>query len=173
MNNGTVISILDYADTHHNFSIEDLYAHLHKKIGINRSSLSWYLFKLVNENRLVRTGRGMYAEVMKQTFAPKPVKEVKEIYKLLQANFPFAKFCVYQEEIITPLQHHLLSNRIIYVETNRDSTETVFNFLKGKQRNAYLRPDKKMIYRYVDLDSRVFFVKILLKSTEQLKMSYL
>ena len=119
-----------------------------KKIGINRSSLSWYLFKLVNENRLVRTGRGMYAEVMKQTFAPKPVKEVKEIYELLHANFPFA-------------QHHLSSNRIIYAETNRDSTETVFNFLKGKQRNAYLRPDKKMIYRYVDLDSRVFFVKIL------------
>ena len=111
--------------------------------------MSWYLFKLVNENRLVRTGRGMYAEVMKQTFAPKPVKEVKEIYEL------------YQGEIIAPLQHHLSSNRIIYAETNRDSTETVFNFLKGKQRNAYLRPDKKMIYRYVDLDSRVFFVKIL------------
>jgi len=35
-----VISILDYADTHHNFSIEDLYAHLHKKIGINRPALS-------------------------------------------------------------------------------------------------------------------------------------
>ena len=99
MNNETVISILGYADTHHNFSIEDLYAHLHKKIGINRSALSWYLFKLVNENRLVRTGRGMYAEVMKQTFAPKPVKEVKEIYELLHANFPFAKFCVYKERL--------------------------------------------------------------------------
>ena len=81
--------------------------------------MSWDLFKLVNENRLVRTGRGMYAEVMKQTFAPKPVKEVKEIYKLLQANFPFAKFCVYQGEIIAPLQHHFLSNRIIYVETRQ------------------------------------------------------
>lgn len=57
----------------------------------------------MNENRLVRTGHGMYAKVMKQTFAPKPVKEVKEIYELLQANFPFAKFCVYQGEIIAPL----------------------------------------------------------------------
>lgn len=161
MSNETTTAILDYAEMHHDFSIEDLFAYLHERTGINRSSLSWYLFKLVNENRLVRTGRGMYAEVMKQTFAPKPVKEVKEIYELLHANFPFAKFCVYQGEIIAPLQHHLSSNRIIYAETNRDSTETVFNFLKGKQRNAYLRPDKKMIYRYVDLDSRVFFVKIL------------
>ena len=30
MNNETVISILDYADTHHNFSIEDLFAFLQK-----------------------------------------------------------------------------------------------------------------------------------------------
>ena len=88
-------SILDYADTHQNFSIGNLFANLHEKIGISRSSLSWYLFKLVNENVLVRTGRGMYTKVMKQTFAPKPVKEVTEIYELLQANFPFAKFCVY------------------------------------------------------------------------------
>lgn len=108
---------------------------------------------------------------IEQTFAPKLVKEMKEIYKLLQANFPFAKFCVYQGEIIAPLQHHLLSNRIIYVETNRDSTETVFNFLKGKQRNAYLRPDKKMIYRYVDLESRVFFVKNLISEAPLQKVS--
>ena len=113
----------------------------------------------------------MYAEVMKQTFAPKPVKEVKEIYELLHANFPFAKFCVYQGEIIAPLQHHLSSNRIIYAETNRDSTETVFNFLKNEGREAYLRPDKEMIYRYVDMDRRAFFVKNLVSEAPLQKVS--
>lgn len=62
-------------------------------------------------------------------------------------------------DIIAPLQHHLSSNRIIYVETDRDSAETVFNFLKDKNHDVYLRPDKNMIYRYVDMDSRVIFVK--------------
>lgn len=161
MSNETTRFILDYAEVHHDFSLGDLFAYLQEKTGIKKSSLSWYLFKLVNENALVRTGRGTYAKVMKQVFSPQPIEEVKEVYGLLQSDFPFAKFCVYQGDIIAPLQHHLSSNRIIYVETDRDSTETVFNFLKGKQRNAYLRPDKKMIYRYVDLDSRVFFVKIL------------
>ena len=121
--------------------------------------MSWYLFKLVNENVLVRTGRGTYAKVMKQVFSPPPIEEVKEVYGLLQSDFPFAKFCVYQGDIIAPLQHHLSSNRIIYVETDRDSAETVFNFLKDKNHNVYLRPDKNMIYRYVDMDSRVIFVK--------------
>ena len=171
MSNETTTSILNYAEIHHDFSIEDLFAYLHKKIGISKSSLKWYLFKLVNENALVRTGRGMYAKVMKQTFVPKPIEEVREVYDLLQANFPFAKFCVYQGDIITPLQHHLSTNRIIYVETDRDSAETVFNFLKDGNRDVYLRPDKKMIYRYVDMNNRVFFVKNLVSEAPLQKVS--
>ncbi|WP_221659354.1 DUF6577 family protein [Bacteroides salyersiae] len=171
MTNDTTTFILDYAAIHRNFSIEDLFAYLHERNGINRASLSWYLFKLVNENVLVRTGRGMYAKVLKQAFAPKPAEEVKEVYNLLQANFPFAKFCVYQGEIIAPLQHHLSSNRVIYVETDRNSTETVFNFLKDGSRDVYLRPNKEMIYRYVDMDSRVCFVKNLVSEAPLQKVS--
>ncbi len=159
MSNETTTFILDYAEVHRDFSLGDLFAYLQEKTGIKKSSLSWYLFKLVNENVLVRTGRGTYAKVMKQVFSPQPIEEVKEVYGLLQSDFPFAKFCVYQGDIIAPLQHHLSSNRIIYVETDRDSAETVFNFLKDKNHDVYLRPDKNMIYRYVDMDSRVIFVK--------------
>ena len=159
MSNKTTTSILEYAEVHRDFSMDDLFAYLHEKVGISKSSLSWYLFKLVNENVLVRTGRGTYAKVMKQVFSPQPIEEVKEVYGLLQSDFPFAKFSVYQGDIIAPLQHHLSSNRIIYVETDRDSAETVFNFLKDRNHDVYLRPDKNMIYRYVDMDSRVIFVK--------------
>lgn len=171
MSNETTTSILNYAEKYHNFSIEDLYAYLHERTGINRSSLSWYLFKLVDDNALARTGRGMYGKVMRQSFSPNPTDEMKEVYKLLQANFPFAKFCVYQGEIIAPLLHHLSSNRIIYVETERDTAETVFNFLKGEGREAYLRPDREMIYRYVDMDSRAFFVKNLVSEAPLQKVS--
>lgn len=159
MTNETTTSILEYADTHLKFSMEDLFAYLHKKIGINKSSLAWYLFKLVNENKLVRTGRGMYARILKPSFAPQPAEEVKEVYDLLTTHFPFAKFCIYQGEIIAPLQHHLSPNRIIYVETDRGTAETVFHLLKDDYQDVYLRPNKEMIYRYIDMDSRVFIVK--------------
>ncbi len=78
MSNETTTSILEYAEVHRYFSMEDLFAYLHEKVGISKSSLKWYLFKLVNENALVRTGRGMYAKVMKQTFVPKPIEEARE-----------------------------------------------------------------------------------------------
>ena len=94
MSNKTTTSILEYAEVHRDFSMDDLFAYLHEKVGISKSSLSWYLFKLVNENALVRTGRGMYAKVMKQPFVPKLIGEVREIYDSLLVNFPFAKFCL-------------------------------------------------------------------------------
>ena len=67
MSNETTTFILDYAEVHRDFSLGDLFAYLQEKTGIKKSSLSWYLFKLVNENVLVRTGRGTYAKVMKLT----------------------------------------------------------------------------------------------------------
>ena len=70
MSNETTRFILDYAKVHRDFSLGDLFAYLQEKTGIKKSSLSWYLFKLVNENVLVRTGRGTYAKVMKQVFSP-------------------------------------------------------------------------------------------------------
>ena len=121
--------------------------------------MSWYLFKLVDDKRLVRIGRGIYARNIKPVFMPELDEEAENVYKLLKTNFPFAGFCVYNGEIIAPLQHHLSPNRIIYVETERDSAETVFNFLKDEMFNVYLRPDKELIYRYVDMAKRAVFVK--------------
>lgn len=159
MKNDTIIEILDYAQRHETFTLEALAAYICQKTGTGKSSLSWYLFKLVHDNRLVRIGRGIYARNIKPVFMPGLNGEVENVYKILKTNFPFARFCVYDGEIIAPLQHHLSPNRIIYVETERDSSETVFNFLKDESYNVYLRPDKELIYRYVDMDKRAVFVK--------------
>ncbi|MCM1170043.1 MAG: hypothetical protein NC324_08935 [Bacteroides sp.] len=140
-------------------------------MDISKPSLSWHLFRLVNKQVLIRTGRGMYAKATKPIFIPKPISEVIEVYDLLQTQFPFARFCVYQGDIVASLQHHLSSNRVVYVETDRDSVETVFNFLKDGSRDVYLRPDKNMIYRYVNMDECVFFVKNLVSEAPLQKVS--
>lgn len=159
MNNETTTFILDYAEVHHQFRIKDLFDLLHEKNKMNKSSLSWYLHKLVNDKLLSRISRGVYTKVLKRNFAPSPSTEVKELYALLKTAFPFAKFCTYQGEIIAPLQHHLSPNHLVYVETEKNTAESIFNFLKDKNYNTYLRPNMEMIYRYVDMDSRNIIVK--------------
>lgn len=92
MSNEITSAILNFAEKHHDFNIEDLSECLCKSMDINRSSLLWHLFKLVNSNVLIRTGRGMYAKVTKPIFSPQPADDIIEVFNLLQSNFPFAKF---------------------------------------------------------------------------------
>lgn len=159
MSNETRSAILNFTEKHHDFNVDDLFESLSKSMYINRSSPLWHLLKLVNSNLLIRTDRGMYAKVRKPIFSPQPADDLIEIFNLLQTNFPFAKCCIYQGEIISPLQHDLSSNRIIFVETEKNSTETIFDFLKGEGLPFFLRPGKDIVYRYVDMDSRTIFVK--------------
>ena len=39
MSNKTTTSILEYAEVHRDFSMDDLFAYLHEKVGISKSSL--------------------------------------------------------------------------------------------------------------------------------------
>lgn len=166
-----VKAILKYAEVHNQFSIGDIFNQLNQDISINMSSLKWNLFKLVKENMLTRSGHGIYEKFTKQPFILESINEVNNIYNSLRRQFPFGKFCIYNGEIIAPLQHHLLSNRTIYVETERDSAETIFNFLKENNHNIYLRPDKDMIYRYINLDNRNIFVKNLVSESPLQKVN--
>lgn len=78
----------------------------------------------------------------------------------MNENFPFANFCIYEGNIISPLQHHLSQNNIIYIETNREAIETIFNLLKDNGKTVYLKPDKNLIYHYIDLGEQAFSLNL-------------
>lgn len=65
----------------------------------------------MNENVLVRTGRGTYAKVMKQVFSPQPIEEVKEVYGLLQSDFPFAKYDIFAN-LTQEAEYHRIGGRL-------------------------------------------------------------
>jgi hypothetical protein len=55
--------------------------------------------------------------------------------------------------------HHVASNQITYIEVEKDIAETVFHQLQDQGKTVYLRPDKDLIYNYIDLKTPVIFVK--------------
>ncbi len=155
-------SIIDYAQRHPQFSKDDILKHLAKQNHTTESALAWSLYALTLQNKIVRVARGVYANPTKEMFAPVPSKTIQSLYKMLKNHLPFADFCIYEGESIAPLQHHLAANKIIYIETNREAMGSVFNFLKEKGKNAYLKPNKEFIYNYVDMSKQGYFVKPLI-----------
>jgi len=154
--------IMEFAGMHPYFGLQDLYAHLDGEADISRQTISWYLTKLIESGQLRRIGHGKYAKADKQQFAIVPTEEQRSLNEMLKQHWPYAHFCIYNGDVISPLQHLLSANNITYIETEREATSAVFNHLRDEGRTAYLRPTRNLIYNYIDLSQPAIFVKPLI-----------
>lgn len=161
--------INDYAVSSPTFRTGELFNNLSAKVNITKKALSWYLNKLVKEQKIYRVGHGIYSTHSKQKFMPHTNKKTINISKALQSQFPLLSFCTYNGEILAPLQHHLSYNNNIYIETERDATETVFHFLQDSHTSVFLTPDEEMMSDYVHLDQHAIIVKPLVTESPLLR----
>lgn len=148
--------ILEYAKHHESVTaleIADVYG---MKLATVRQTLS----RLATKGRLVRVGYGRYGtNNSKERFPHEVSQKVIDIYHFIKTLLPFADFCVYSGALYGPLQHHISINQALYVETNRDTVESVFDILKDKYGHIYLQPDGNMMRKYVDLREECIIVK--------------
>ena len=140
-------------------SSAELLSLLSKSEPITKTTLYWYLNKLTGENRLVRVARGHYALSGKKSFVPEIKDRMKTIGNLLQGELPFSTFCLWEGTELAPYLHNIAPNNVLYVETQRDSCESAFNVLKREGYEAFVRPDKELIYHYIDLADGPVFIK--------------
>ena len=154
-------NIIAYAESRPQFSVDDLISSATK--GFERNTLSWHLSNLCKLGKLRRIGRGLYSTQIKTAYQVKASKKVRSLYRSLHKDFPFADFCVYDGQLFTPLLHDLSPNSTIYIETNRDVMESVFNRLSEKyQGRLFLAPTKKMTSMYIDLSQENIIIKPLI-----------
>ena len=136
---------------------------------LNLNTVRQSLSALFKEGKIERIGKGQYANRHKQNFAYNPSDKAKSIYDFLKSSLPFADFCVYDGNIISPIQHHLSINNAIYVETNRDVVETVFGRLKENRKEIFRQPNARFVYDYIDLKAPCIIVKTLVSESPTTK----
>ena len=159
--------IMDYALSHPQFGLHELYSYLDKEGNkdISHKTVSWYLTKLIESGKLQRVAHGKYDIGAKQQFLITPTDEQFSLNEELKQKWPFANFCIYNGSVISPLQHHLSANNITYIETEREAMVPVFNYLKDEEKAVYLRPSSELIYNYIDLSQPSIFVKPLISES--------
>lgn len=157
--------IVDFANTYKNFKTKDLSEYLSGKIDVSQKMLSWHLRKLVDQEKIFRIGKGVYTIKPKAFFRPIPNALSIQLYKKLKAAYPLLDFCIYNGEILSDLQHHLSYNNNIYIETERDATETIFHFVQDIHKRCFLSPKEDMMSDYVHLDKKAFIVKPLISES--------
>ena len=149
---------MNYANGIQQFTVDDI--PLEVTAGIERNTLSWHLSNLCRQGKLRRIGRGIYTVNLFKTYQIKANAKSRSLYKALSAQFPYADFCVYGGGVIAPLLHDLAPNNTIYIETNREVTESVFNVLLPKYKGRiFLSPTKKIASTYIDFGRENIIVK--------------
>lgn len=154
--------ILQYSNDVGVFDTETLWNWIKDKGVTSMNTINSTLSKMVEESVLSRVAKGCYATVDKKgVFKAEPLENEKDIFVFLKEKLPFAKICVYNGNVIAPLQHHVSENNITYVEVDRDITESVFELLKQTFENVWLLPNADMVSRYIDLKNKGLIVKVL------------
>ena len=158
---GVSDNIMNFANGLQQFAIDDIPTEV--SVGIARNTLSWHLSNLCRRGKLRRIGRGIYTAHFSNTFQVKANAKARSLYNTLSRQFPLADFCIYGGGVITPLLHDLTPNNSIYIETNRDATESVFNVLLPKYKGRlFLSPTKKIAITYIDFSRENIIVKPLI-----------
>lgn len=155
---GVSDKILNYAASLQQFSVDDIPADVIS--DVERNTLSWHLSNLCKKGKLRRVGRGIYTIQTANTFLVKTNAKVRSLYRSLLRQYPFADFCVYSANVITPLLHDMMPNNTIYFETNRDTIMSVFEMLLPKYKGRlFLAPTKEIATTYIEFSRENIIVK--------------
>lgn len=148
--------IIDFAKETPLFTPADIY---NSSADISKQYMQWSLVQLVSKGMVARVKRGLYSLAQKPQFSWQVKDETKQLYTSLKENFPYAPFCMYDGEILAPLQHHLSYNALTYIETDKFVAEAVFHTLQNQGYKVFYKPGKEVFYRYVDISAPAIIVK--------------
>ena len=152
--------ILEAAASLDSFTVTELMKGLGGTLILERTRLNWYLARLAENGKIVRVSRGRYMVAGRaKVFRPEPGPKAAGLYRKFREEFPQVGICVYEGPWLFQFMHHLASNQVTYIEVEKDIAETVFHRLQDEGETVFLRPDADLIYKYVNMDGSVVFVK--------------
>ena len=131
-------------------SIEQIYKFYNTgKNIVPKSTLRWRIYKLLNDGVLKRVGRGKYKFVTEIIYQPDVPKSVRIIYDKIKKNFPYANICGWHTNYLNEFTIHQPGKHSIIIEAEKDTVESVFNFVKEQYKEAFLNPTKDVYHRYI------------------------
>jgi len=113
----------------------------------------------VQEGVLQRIGRGKFTLGENRKYIPEISSVTKYIFKKLKAEFPYANLCVWNTSVLNEFMLHQPNQFFVLVETDKETTNTVFYFLREIKKSVFIDPTKDILEKYVVNENEVFIVK--------------
>lgn len=125
----------------------------------SKNTINNYISRLKTEGIISNPARGFYELGNVNTFNPKIYPQLKKLYKHIQNEFPYIKFCVWDSSWLNDLMLHQPFKSFIVVEVERDAAESVFNSVNEIYKLSFFNPNEEIFDRYINNLDEVLIVK--------------
>jgi hypothetical protein len=150
--------IIEYTRDRYYFHINDLKRYFTKKgIKFRENSLKQQNYLLKKEEFIYSAGRGWYSNIQKELELN--IEPTEKIIKILIEKFPLLKFSCWSTEQLKDFFHHLPTQFITFIYTDKDFLQSVKDFLIENNYNAYLNPHKIEVEKFVELKTKTIILR--------------
>jgi len=132
--------------------------------------LSEQLNRLVKSGKLIRVEEGVYKSPEKTSndFSVLCTEEMVKINQLVKNHFPFINYCLWSTSSLIPFTHHIPKINLLFLEVEREVTESVFNLLINTiNTRVFLKPSPTDFERYVNTSNAVIIRPLITESPLQ------
>ena len=150
--------IISYAKDKYYFHINELIGYfIERDIKFKKNSLKQYLYLLRKEGFIFEAGRGWYSSV-KNKFKL-DTKPIEKITVLIKKKFPLLEFSCWSTEQLKGFYHHLPTQFITFIYTDKDFLPSLKDFLAENDYNVYLNPYKIEAEKFVELKTKTIILR--------------
>jgi hypothetical protein len=127
--------------------------------AIPSSTVNWRVYNLVKHGILLRIGKGKFRLGKGSLYIPELDNRIVRISKFIKKKFPFIPYCIWGSSSIIEFGHHIPRTNLLFVDADRDSTESVFHTLKEEYKAVFYKPGKDLYDDYINDLQRVIIVR--------------
>jgi len=121
--------------------------------------VNWRVYSLVNIGVLIRIGKGKFKLGKGSLYIPEVDPRIIKTSKFIKERFPFIQYCIWGSFSIIEFGHHIPRTNIIFVDVDRDTTESVYHSLKEEYRDVFYKPGKELLNNYINDLNKVIIVR--------------
>lgn len=128
---------------------------------IKPTTVNWRVYTLVQSGILQRIGKGKFTFGEGKNYIPEIYTATKNIFKKLKAEFPYANLCVWNTSALNEFMQHQPSRFFVLVETDKETTSSVFYFLREIKKSVFVEPTTDILEKYIVNEKEIFIIKSL------------
>ena len=140
--------ITDYAKDRYYFNIQDLRKYFARNsIEYTDENLIKSIYRMKRSKIIYESGRGWYSKIKKEFVLDK--YPIEKTIKLINKDFPFLEFSCWSTEQLKAFFHHLPSQFVTFIYSDKDFLVSLKDFLENNNYNVFLNPQKKEAEKFI------------------------